>query len=232
MSNCQSLYHLSVCESLKIEIKEGINFFCSLLAPQRAGEMGWGVHRVLCLPGACLGLPQVGFVTFVSLKLPKVPAGLLLADLRCSPLWARTWSADSTQTPPPSLHDSCLWILPVCLDPLLQFSSGISCVLRVLDLLGFCPCCAFCQNYFICKHKLGYCAEPSDASSVLSSNLDLSLQPSPCMFSQQLRLSVAKPGLLILTPRGLSLTSFSESWAKYQHHLLFSPVNSAFSTHC
>lgn len=51
------------------------------------------------------------------------------------------------------------------------------------------------------------------------------------MFSQQLRLSVAKPGLLILTPRGLSLTSFSESWAKYQHHLLFSPVNSAFSTH-
>lgn len=41
-----------------------------------------------------------------------------------------------------------------------------------------------------------------------------------------------KPGLLILTPRGLSLTSFSESWAKYQHHLLFSPVNSAFLAYC
>lgn len=105
---------LSVSESLKIEIKEGINFFCSLLAPQRAGEMGWGVHRVLCLPGACLGLPQVGFVTFVSLKLRKVPAGLLLADLRCSPLWASyliSWFHTNSSTCSPwllSLDFTCL----------------------------------------------------------------------------------------------------------------------------
>lgn len=114
MSNCQSLYHLSVCESLKIEIKEGINFFCSLLATQRAGEMGWGVHWVLCLPRACLGLPQVGFVTFVSSKLPKVPAGLLLADLRCSPLWASyliSWFHTNSSTCSPwllSLDFTCL----------------------------------------------------------------------------------------------------------------------------
>lgn len=114
MSNCQSLYHLSVSESLKIEIKEGINFFCSLLAPQQAGEMGWGVHWVLCLPGACLGLPQVGFVIFVSLKLPKVPAGLLLADLRCSPLWASyliSWFHTNSSTCSPwllSLDFTCL----------------------------------------------------------------------------------------------------------------------------
>lgn len=114
MSNCQSLYHLSVCESLKIEIKEGISFFCSLLATQRAGEMGWGVHWVLCLPRACLGLPQVGFVTFVSLKLPKVPAGLLLADLRCSPLWASyliSWFHTNSSTCSPwllSLDFTCL----------------------------------------------------------------------------------------------------------------------------
>lgn len=59
------------------------------------------------------------------------------------------------------------------------------------------------------------------------SNVDLSFQPSPCMFSHQIKLNMAKTGLLILPPKGLSLTFFFECGGKYQHHLLFSPVNSA-----
>lgn len=57
-------------------------------------------------------------------------------------------------------------------------------------------------------------------------NLDLSVQRSPYTFSQQFKLNVAKPDLLILTPKGLSLISFSECRGKYPHHLIFSPVNS------
>lgn len=98
---------LSVSESLKIEIKEGINFFCSLLSLQWAGEMGWGVHWVLCLPeggigqedaaASCLGLPQVSFVPFLFCNLPKfLLASSWLISALCEHL---TWSADCTPSP-------------------------------------------------------------------------------------------------------------------------------------
>lgn len=86
---------LSVSEALKIEIKEGINFSCSLLAPQWAGEMGWGVHWVLCLPrggigqedagGPCLGIPWWVLSPSCLWTFPKF---LSVADLGCSSLWA------------------------------------------------------------------------------------------------------------------------------------------------
>lgn len=86
----------------------------------------------------------------------------------------------------------------------------------------------FNNIYLICKYKFSYCVKPDDASPMsFCSNVDLSFQPSPCMFSHQIKLNMGKPGLLILTPKGLSLTFFSECGGKYQHHLLFSPVNSA-----
>lgn len=149
---------LSVSEPLKIAIKEGINFFCSLLALQWAGEMGWGVHWVLSLPeGVALArrmllVPSWGSHRWVLppsclWNFPEFPAGLFLADPRRCPLWTSyptSWF--HTKSSHNGLLDSCLWILPLFLDPLLQFSSGISCVLSVLDfslyffsLLWFLP---------------------------------------------------------------------------------------------
>lgn len=77
-----------------------------------------------------------------------------------------------------------------------------------LFLISFSSCYAFYESYFIYTFKFGYCVKPNDASPDICSNLDLSLQPSPYTFSQQFKLNVAKPGLLILTPKDLSLTSF------------------------
>lgn len=216
---CQTV-KVSIFASLKIEIEEGINFFCSLLAQQRAGEMGWGVHWVLCLPeagtgqenagGPCLGLPHVGFVPCMSLQLLKVPAGLFLADLGCSPMWASyliSWFCTKSSHLVSMTLVSAFYL----------FSWVLSCSFH----LGFPVCFLSLMSLFFPAVLF------ARVTSFANINLDLSLHPSPCMFSQQLQLSVAKLGLLILTPRGLSLTSFSESWAKYQHHLLFIPVNSA-----
>lgn len=90
-------------------------------------------------PGGCWwslpGGPMLGFVPFMSLELPKVHLSgwsQVQPSVSISPhqlIPHKVLSAD--------LHNSCLWILPVFLDPLLQFASGISCVLSVLDLFFF-----------------------------------------------------------------------------------------------
>lgn len=233
---------LSVSESLKIEIKERINFFCSLLALQRAGAMGRGVHWVLCLPGGgigqetaggpCLGLPQVGFVTFMSLKLPKVPAGLFLADLRCSPLWASyliSWFHTEPSTCSP-------WLLSL---DFTCFPRSSPAVFVWNFLCAVCPgsLCFFPAVLFariISFANINWVIVSNQVMPALSSVPMLICLSSPllaCLANSWSSVWL-KPGLLILTPRGLSLTSFSESWAKYQHHLLFSPVNSAFLACC
>lgn len=95
----------------------------------------WGSHRWV-LPPSCLW------------NFPEFPAGLFLADPRRCPLWTSyptSWF--HTKSSHNGLLDSCLWILPLFLDPLLQFSSGISCVVSVLDfsLLFFFPAVIFAR---------------------------------------------------------------------------------------
>lgn len=166
------------------------------------------------LPAPAQKLPEVGFVPFISLKtdLPKVPAGFFMVDLRCSTSFTSlTYQLILNK----SFHMAsmtCLWILPPCF-----YFLSLSCSFHLgfpgcsLSLISFSSCCVFYQRYFICKYKFGYCIKPNDASPVsFCSNLDLSLEPSPYMFSQQFKLNMANLGLLILTPKGLSLTSFSE----------------------